>query len=321
MKKMFFVAAFGLLGFTSSAQFSQDFESYGLAPETYDNDGTTGLSYFDFPYLVLNNFYDTAWGGYWEGFSISNITDNTTAGIMNQYSSFTGSGANGSSTYAVAYSTPEINAYAGIIDSFRIANSTYAALSMRDGDAFGKQFGSIYNANGNIDSTNGEDFFKVWIIAKDAWSAQEDSVEFYLADYRFADSALDYIFDGWTTINVSNFGFYTGSVRFRFESSDMSWGYINTPTYFVLDDIFYWPVEGLDEMNTMKISTYPNPMTNQLTVSGEAGELSVYDIQGNLIYTDEHQGASYVDVSAWASGSYFVQVVNERGIAHQKVTK
>lgn len=317
---MCFVAAFGLLGFSASAQFVVDFESYGLNPESYDN-GSAGGGDFYFNEITLNNFYDTSWGGYWEGFSISNITDNTTAGIGNQYSSYTGSGASGSANYAVAYSSPLISANTAAIDSFRIANSTYAALSMRDGDFFGKQFGSIYNANGVIDGTNGEDFFKVWIIGKDAFSAQEDSLEFYLADYRFADSAQDYIFEGWTTIDLTNFAFQTGSLRFRFESSDVSGGYINTPTYFVVDDIFYWPLEGLNELNALQVEVYPNPMTNHLLVSGEEGELSIFDLHGNLLYAASHHGTSHIDVENWASGTYLLEVQSDKGVARRKVVK
>lgn len=321
MKKIYVVAGFCLSGLFSTAQFLEDFESFNLSPESYDN-GSGGTGDFYFSDLILNNFYDTAWGGYWVGFSISNITDNTTAGIGNQYSSFTGSGANGSAVYGVAYDNPTITGSGGIIiDSFRIANNTYAALSMRDGDFFGKQFGSIYNANGVIDGTNGEDYFKVWAIAHSNITSDKDSVEFYLADYRFADSALDYIYDGWTTIDVSGFGFLTGSVTFRFESSDMSAGYINTPLYFVLDDIYYWPLEGLDELAELKIEAYPNPVLNQLIVSGEEGELLIFDMQGALVYSTAHQGASHIDVSTWPQGSYLLEVRSDKGVARRKLIK
>jgi hypothetical protein len=54
----------------------------------------------------LNNVYDTTYPDFpsWSGWSISSRTDNALpAGFANQYTSVTGSGADGSSTYAVAY--------------------------------------------------------------------------------------------------------------------------------------------------------------------------------------------------------------------------
>jgi hypothetical protein len=250
------------------------------------------------------------------------VTDNTTAGTGNQYAAYPGSGANNSSNFAVAFGDTEFstqgNAY---VDSFRIANSTYTALSMRDGDFFGKQFGSIYNANGAIDGTNGEDFLKVWFITHDYFTNTEDSVDFYLADYRFPDSTQDYIMETWSTIDVSSLGSFIDRVRFRFESSDVSGGYINTPTYLVLDDIFYHPIEGLEEFGTLEVNAYPNPMGNQLIVSGEEGELTIYDLRGTEVHTASHQGASHIDVSAWPEGTYVLEVRNERGLARRKLVK
>ena len=62
-----------------------------------------------------------------------------------------------------------------------ITNSTYAANSMRDGDAFAKKF---TNAD--------QDYFKLHIYGHSSGSIS-DSVEFYLADFTHADSTLDYI--------------------------------------------------------------------------------------------------------------------------------
>ena len=195
---MFTASVFG-----ANAQFVEDLESYSLAADTFDN-GASQSGDFIFQEWILNNQYDTAWGGSWSGFALSNMMDDTTAGWGNQYSAYPGSGSNGSSNYAVAYLTPEIMGVDStiFIDSLKITNTTYAAISMRDGDAFAKQFGSIYNAQGVVDSTNGEDYFRVWIIGEN-YAGSRDSLLFYLADYRFADSALDYIVDDWVNIDLT----------------------------------------------------------------------------------------------------------------------
>lgn len=320
MKKMYILAASLFFGSFANAQWVVDFESNPLPSESYNN-GSSGLGDFYYDNLVFNNAYDTSFGGIWSGFAISNMSDATTPGLLNQYSAYPGSGAGNSDHYAVAYYDPTITGNSAIIDSFRITNTTYAALSMRDGDDYGKVFGSIYNADGIIDGTEGKDFFRVWIVAKDLFSNQEDSIEFYLADYQYADDNLDYILDEWKTIDLSNFSFAVGSVRFRLESSDNApWG-MNTPAYFVVDDVFWQPFEGLDELNSLSVSTYPNPMTNELMVTGEEGTLTVSTIQGKVIYSNEHHSTSVLDCSNWAAGTYFVRVENEKGSALSKVVK
>ena len=65
-------------------------------------------------------------------------------------------------------------------ESLMVTNTTYAALSMRDGDSFAKKFGGP--------SGNDPDYFRLTITGKDSGGSTIGSVEFYLADYRFADS-------------------------------------------------------------------------------------------------------------------------------------
>ncbi len=207
MKKIYLFASALFIGANIQAQQVIDFESVSLSPESYDN-GSLGPDNFDFGDINLSNSYDDTWGS-WSGFSISNITDNTTAGFGNQYSAYTG-GGNNSENYGVFYPSGEItgeNMMIGIM-SISITNATYPAISMRDGDAFAKQFGSVNGPDGNPDGTNGEDFFKVWVIGWDHTGAMSDSVEFYLADYRFADDQDDYIVEDWNTIDLMSFSVF-----------------------------------------------------------------------------------------------------------------
>ena len=73
------------------------------------------------------------------GFSYSNVVDNTTAGVGNQYAAFPGSGAAGSSNYLVSTGDTSFTA-SGIIQSIDIAPTTYTALAIRDGDDGGNNF-------------------------------------------------------------------------------------------------------------------------------------------------------------------------------------
>ena len=175
-----------------------DFENLTLSSESYwdgsDMSGlhnnsvfTTNFSSGDYNF---SNSYDTTWGaasGYWSsGWAYSNMTDSTTSGFTNQYSAKPGGGHPiGGANYAIGKpnSTIVFNNPIGL--SINITNSTYAANSMRDGDAFAKKF---TNAD--------QDYFKLHIYGYSNGSIA-DSTEFYLADFTHADSTLDYIVTDW----------------------------------------------------------------------------------------------------------------------------
>ena len=318
MKKIYVFATALFIGVNSNAQLVFDFENVVLTPETYDN-GSGGTANFTNTQLTLSNDYS---GGYWSGFAISNTTDVTTEGFGNESSSYTGAGRN-SDNYGVFYYDGEITTDNDQIqvEGFYITNTTYAALSMLNGDFAGKQFGSVNDSNGNPDGTNGEDFFKVWIIAEDYAGTAKDSVEFYLADYRFADNTQDYIVNDWNYIDFISFGFSTARVSFRFESSDMgAWG-INTPVYFALDDIQYSYLVGIKEEQLANVKVFPNPVDDMLTVQGEYGTVTLKDMNGRMFNSFEHNAYSTIDCSDLNSGVYFLELRNDQGSFTQKIIK
>lgn len=325
MKKMYVWVAAALFCSNVSAQIydTVTFESHTLLSESYDN-GSAGAGDFQFGFLFLSNYYDNMWGS-WNGFSVSNITDNSTAGWGNQYSAFTGNGLN-STNYGIYY--PEGSISIGnlvdvdlVIDSFFVTNTTYAAISMRDGDAFSKQFGSIYGPDGTTpDGTNGEDYFRLWVIGESYDGLQKDSVEVLLADYRFSDNSQDYILDSWQKVDLTGIGFPVSVVRFRLESSDNgAWG-MNTPAYFAIDNIFYTATLGIEE-NSLKVKAYPNPVNEILYVEGERGKLVVRDLNGQIILVQEHFQHSALNTGELKPGVYFLILTNEKGTFVQKFIK
>lgn len=184
----------------------------------------------------INSFTDFG-GGFssWDGFSYSNTTDTTTAGFGNQYSAIAGSGAGGSSKYGIAtvpftgewkidFSSP----LSFIGGGLQITNTTYAYLSMLNGDSFAKKFGGA--------TGNDADWFKLTIQGWDG-ATSLGTVDFYLADYRFADNGLDYIVRDWTTVDLSALGDSVSKLTFSLSSSDNGAFGMNTPAYFALDNI------------------------------------------------------------------------------------
>src|SRR5690606_19064689 len=118
------------------------------------------------------------------GFVYSNLRDTVTGTYLNQFASREGIGVHGSAQYNVCYGEENIlsldSATKGNrVLGFYISNSTYAWHIMKYGDpGFGLEpFGGH---DGQRD-----DWFKLTIQAYYNGVLGTDSVEVYLADYRF----------------------------------------------------------------------------------------------------------------------------------------
>lgn len=184
-----------------------------------------------------NDFNDFGGGCCWSGWAYSQVTDATTPGFGNQYSAIPGSGAASSATYGISFTAGATSRV--VFDQpvslvgGEVTNTTYAALSMRDGDGFAKQFGGV--------SGSDPDYFLLTITGRDAANASTGSVEFALADYRFANDALDYIVMDWAFVDLTGLG-TVSALEFALASSDNGPFGMNTPAYFALDDLAFTPV-------------------------------------------------------------------------------
>ncbi|XZE20923.1 DUF4465 domain-containing protein [Pirellulaceae bacterium SH449] len=238
--RVLFLLLFGISSFWSLPRCHADvlvgFEELSLSQNSFYN-GADAAGGWTSGGVFFNNSYNPNWGS-WSGFAYSNVVDKTTSGFGNQYAAFAsanpGAGANGSSNYAVAFGGA--NSFFNMPESSRlismsVTNTTYTALSMRDGDSFSKQFGGL--------TGNDPDWFRVTFTGfsdVNATGSTTGSVDFYLADFRFADNSLDYIIDEWTNLSLTSLGIVR-SVRLSFSSSDVgAWG-MNTPAYVALDNL------------------------------------------------------------------------------------
>lgn len=324
MKKIYI---FTVVCFATTIALGQDsndtltFESINLEDESYYN-GSDGAGEIVFGNLILSNTYS----GYWaNGFAVSNVTDVTTPGYTNSYASFTGSGSN-SENFGVFYSTGMISFnQERIVTSLDVTNTTYAALSMRDGDSFGKQFGSIYAADGvTEDGTNGEDFFLLKIIPlNESNNAAGDTVSFYLADYRFDNDIEDYFLDSWTTIDLTANPLTANKIKFELTSSDNhpTFG-MNTPAYFALDNFVSHATVGVNEMNSIAWSAYPNPFNGNLIVQSEqSGTITITNGIGQQVAQEMVDGSTQLDLSNLSSGVYYATIETAEGKNTQKIVK
>ena len=237
-----------------------DFEDWELEPESFwigpvDEElgieqpgpfgGTDRIGYVQSGDLSFVNRFNLRFGN-WSGFAISNRTDRTTPGVASQTSVFTGSGnGEGDDNYAIAFGyidnldphdSEQLNALPHIdiptgkrIEQLEITNSTYAALSMQFGDSFAKQFGGPTGTD--------PDFFRLTVHGtQDEGQLLDETVTFFLADFRFEDDTQDTILDTWETLDLSPLA-SASRLYFNLDSSDSNAAGMVTPAYFAIDDI------------------------------------------------------------------------------------
>ncbi len=283
----------------SNAQTTATFENFGLMPGEYLNNSQPSDA-FESGHIRLPNTFS---GGFWSGWAISATTDTSTPGFQNEYSAITGEGANGSTAYATAYvfghSTLRLSpeAAGAAVEGLYITNSTYAYLSMLDGDNFAKKFGG--------EDGHDPDFFLLTIKKYLNGQLGQDSLDFYLADYRFSDNSQDYIVDEWTNLDLSSLG-DADSLIFSLTSSDTSIFGMNTPAYFCIDDVTTSDVSSVKNTEELFYNIYPNPTSNYLILEGknmEGLEYSILDLQGKEVQQGKIS-SNRIELNNCISGTY-----------------
>jgi hypothetical protein len=194
------------------------------------------------------NWYDRDWFA-WTGFAITSVNNPIPSSPVyeNQYSAAAGPAFAGT-RYAIAYQSsyglaPVIELPLGYdAASIRVTNTTYTSAVIRAGSApYARQFGNDPATPGG--ETSYPDVFSVTFTGYAGGNATGSvlgSVEFLLADYRFADDSQDFIVDDWREVNLSALA-GARSIGLSWFSTDTSTydgiTYINTPTYLALDNL------------------------------------------------------------------------------------
>lgn len=219
----------------SAAAVVIDFEGLVVPPSGYFNGDPGTLSpgqSVSTPWTVggvgfSNTFGIDSYGGfdypYWYGFAYSDVVNTTDPAFTNQYASYPGGGYQ-SSTYAVAYgnSAGMVLPVPTTVAGFRIANTTYAALTMRDGDQYG--FSPPLPPGG---------WFATTATGK-LGATTTGSATFFLADLR--GGSPPGILSGWSWFDLAPLG-VVDRIEFSFDGSDKGTFGLNTPAYFALDDL------------------------------------------------------------------------------------
>ncbi len=292
-----------------NAQTVADFEEYNIPAESFLNgsDHSGGFTSGD---VFLPNLYDDEFMA-WSGWAISNMTDVTTPGFNNQYSAIAGGGVDGSENYAVTFDgygnnniILEGDAAGQPVPGMFVTNSTYAYLSMRDGDAFSKKFGGI--------TGNDPDWFLLTIKAYFNGNLTADSVNFYLADYRFSNNNQDYIVDEWTWVDLTSLG-AADSLWVNLSSTDVGQFGMNTPAFFCVDNITFAEPSNTTSVNAPDLfEIYPNPTADYIQISHSENEImdcSVFDASGRLILQKQLDAfGGQLDLHFLPKGNYIINV-------------
>ena len=265
-KKIIAILLTSLAYFTIKAQVMvTDFETFTLSPNSAYNP-TTSTAFQTpsaaFQYIYNGNFQ--LWTG---GFAYTNINDSITGNFSNLYGVRPLKGYTNSAIYVVGQDRAVIRTTAvpqTTVAGFYITNTTYAYKSMAKGDAFARKFGDTTGTGSGTAIPQGSypDYFKVIVKGYKNGALKNDSVTAMLADFTFTNNTLDYILSTWKFVNTAIIG-EVDSIKFFMRSSDVSFGYINTPTFFAIDNfavgkINFTAIKKYSD-DEMPATIYPNP--------------------------------------------------------------
>lgn len=275
---------------------------------------TSGNAYFI-------NHYNSQYGS-WSGFSYSNKKDTVTAGYSNQYSAYAGMGADSSNNYCVAFTfgndTVSLTTPTTVSGAY-LTNNTYTALSMRDGDTYSKKFGGT--------DGNDPDWFKLSIFGIDESDNNTDTIDFYLADFRYADNDSDYIVKDWKWADFTSLGNVKKIVFFLSSTDNGDYG-MNTPSFFCLDNL-NGTVTSVNDLivNNSHVSVYPNPFQNYVNINidgiQDAKQVYVTDISGKLVYCSNNlfNNNFQIDLSSLSRGFYLLNIRTKNKVITKKIIK
>ena len=219
-----------------SQMFAQDtalqtatFDDLALEKESFWNGSDLTGSFTSGSFKFLNHF--EAEFKSWEGFSYANMTSTSFTGYFDSthYNNAVGGGYNGSANYVITnvgnfygMTTMEVvnpSEEGENLTGFYITNAACAIQSIKNGDGYAKAF------------EKGD-----WLMLTITEPNTGKTLDYYLADYRSENEADHYALDTWQWVDLRELG-KVKSLQFKITGSDVSsYGFLNTPSYFCMDD-------------------------------------------------------------------------------------
>lgn len=304
-----------------NTQLVADFEGLTTGPDQafYGQDGiftrTSGGVILDI------TSYQEFGGGFfaWTGTSVSSFTGGTTGGLEEQFTARSGSGVEGSDTYAVTFGERVVirldeSVAGGIVEGMSVNNTAYTYFVIRDGNMFSGLFGG--------ESGDDPDFFFLTVRGFSDGELTTDSVNFYLADYRFEDNEQDYIVEDWEFVNLSSLG-GVDSLELTLNSSDFNDLGILTPAYIAIDNVITASPSSVRSVTDLpKVNLFPNPAKSEVrltTTGGLTGAYELYNLFGQRVAAGQWDGA--LDLTGMVAGTYQLLLETKDGWLPRRFVK
>ena len=222
--------------------------------------------------------------GYWGGFTASNRTDLSQTGLDAQYTAAAGCGYDGSAQYAVAFTMGvQTDVYAAdgqshTVTGCYVTNNLWTYQDILQGGYGEQPYGGL--------TGNDPDWFKVTATGKNASGQTVGTLDFYLADYRFANNEEDYVLNTWEWFDLSPLG-NVATISFSLSSSRGSGYNMITPAYFCMDNFNGGgaapdlPPYIVNPVQDVVFNAYPQ--TQQVNLNGVATDPD--DPDENIVYS------------------------------------
>ncbi len=353
------IALFGTVLTMKSQTVISDFENVTLPNQNNHvyNDSLGGSGFSSGNAFLLTK-WDTSFGGFWSsGWAASALYDSITITSAPDYSNLYGcianKGYNNSNVFAVGqvdvfdsiHPNPMIkltgNSLGKPVLGMYVTNSTYAYKSMEYGDSFAKKFGDTTGTHCACPQGSYPDWFKLTVNRYYHDTLFHDSVEVYLADFRFTNNAQDYILKTWIWIDLRYLGLtdstgFTDSLLFTLHSSDnYAPGMMNTPAFFCIDNLTTnastHPNEIQNYLSSTELNLFPNPAKDFFEIAYQTEtpsfvSLKMLDITGRELLLQNFKSFNglnkfKVETQDLPEGIYYVTLNVEGNIFSKKLIK
>lgn len=271
-----------------------DTPTFSLTPNSFYSN--TAVNDWHYGVTKFRYAWNSSFGGYWEsGTAYTNIKDTTNGSYTNIYGCAAYSAYNGNN-----YATSQDGAIVTfsntttVVSGFFITNTTFAYKTIKNGNAFSRKFGDTTGTNcaGLYPQGGYPDYFKLIVYGFKGGIQKTDSVQFYLADYRFNTSSSDYVVKNWQYVNCTSIG-VVDSLVFKLRSSDNGSFGMNTPAFFSIDNFTTINTVGINELENVSNSyVFPNPTNQNVTISYDSKTedklvLIVLDVTGKILLAQQ----------------------------------
>lgn len=153
----------------------------------------------------------------------------------------------------------------------------------------------------------------------------DDSAQLLHANFKLSSAGETIAFfaaDGITLIDSITFGAQTTDISFgRATDGGATWTTFNTPTPEASND----PTTLQNNLsNENKISIYPNPSNNNITIMGSNwSSVQIFDLNGKIVLSAKGNNLNQqiINIASLDNGVYFLQVLDNKNSYQKKLIK